>query len=164
MKMILASNNAHKVREFGEILAESGIELISQRDAGCDFEVDETGDTFEENAFLKADAVMRGLTSPYAASPVMTGQGRLRGDLGDGRYNWDADWEGNGVRLGGQIDGALGTLATSTEGTFKISTTKFSVSRINISTSPYQGYCLSNQARSCASSSLMSMMLLMAPR
>ncbi len=59
MKMILASNNAHKVREFGEILAESGIELISQRDAGCDFEVDETGDTFEENAFLKADAVMR---------------------------------------------------------------------------------------------------------
>ena len=59
MKMILASNNAHKVREFGEILAESGIELISQKDAGCDFEVDETGDTFEENAFLKADAVMR---------------------------------------------------------------------------------------------------------
>lgn len=66
---------------------------------------------------VRYDAVMRGLTSPYAASPVMTGQGRLRGDLGDGRYNWDADWEGNGVRLGGQIDGALGTLATSTEGT-----------------------------------------------
>lgn len=59
MRMILASNNAHKVREFGEILAQSGIELISQRDAGCDFEVDETGETFEENAFLKADAVMR---------------------------------------------------------------------------------------------------------
>lgn len=59
MRMILASNNPNKLREFIEILAGKGIELISQRDAGCDFEVDETGETFEENAFLKADAVMR---------------------------------------------------------------------------------------------------------
>ncbi|MEG1632481.1 MAG: RdgB/HAM1 family non-canonical purine NTP pyrophosphatase [Oscillospiraceae bacterium] len=59
MTLILASNNAHKLREFGEILAADGIEIISQREAGCDFEVDETGDTFEENAFLKAEAAMR---------------------------------------------------------------------------------------------------------
>ena len=57
MKLILASNNAHKLREFTEILAPLGIEIVSQSDAGCHFEVDETGTTFEENAYLKAAAV-----------------------------------------------------------------------------------------------------------
>ena len=57
MKLILASNNAHKLREFTEILSPLGIEIVSQSDAGCHFEVDETGTTFEENAYLKAAAV-----------------------------------------------------------------------------------------------------------
>ena len=57
MKLILASNNAHKLEEFRAMAAELGIELISQREAGCNFEVDETGTTFEENAYLKASAV-----------------------------------------------------------------------------------------------------------
>lgn len=59
MKIILASNNKSKLREFKELVAGMDIELISQREAGCDFEVDETGETFEENAFLKADAVTK---------------------------------------------------------------------------------------------------------
>lgn len=59
MKIILASNNKNKMREFRELLAGTDAEPISQRDAGCDFEIDETGTTFEENAFLKADAVMQ---------------------------------------------------------------------------------------------------------
>ena len=59
MKIILASNNKNKMREFRELLAGTDAEPISQRDAGCDFEVDETGTTFEENAFLKADAVLK---------------------------------------------------------------------------------------------------------
>jgi len=67
MRLILASNNANKVREFGEILEGAGIELLSQREAGCDFEVDETGTTFEENAFLKADAVMKATGMPAVA-------------------------------------------------------------------------------------------------
>ena len=59
MKIILASNNKNKMREFRELLAGTDAEPLSQHDAGCDFEVDETGTTFEENAFLKADAVMK---------------------------------------------------------------------------------------------------------
>ena len=59
MKLILASNNAHKAREFREILSPLGVEVITQREAGCDFEVDETGETFAENAFLKAEAAMK---------------------------------------------------------------------------------------------------------
>lgn len=57
MKLILASNNKKKLRELGEILSDMDVELISQREAGCDFEVEETGTTFAENAYLKAKAV-----------------------------------------------------------------------------------------------------------
>lgn len=57
MKMILASNNLKKMLEMQTLLADLGVEIISQREAGCNFEVDETGETFEENAFLKARAV-----------------------------------------------------------------------------------------------------------
>ena len=59
MRLILASNNAHKAREFREILAPLGIEIVTQGEAGCNFEVDETGETFEANAFLKAEAAMK---------------------------------------------------------------------------------------------------------
>jgi len=57
MKMILASNNKKKLLELQSLLADLGVEIRSQREAGCDFEVEETGTTFEENAFLKAKAV-----------------------------------------------------------------------------------------------------------
>ena len=59
MKLILASNNANKLREFRRLVEGLDIELISQKEAGCDFEVDENGSTFEENAFLKASAVTK---------------------------------------------------------------------------------------------------------
>ena len=57
MKLILASNNANKLKEFRSLVEDLDIELLSQREAGCDFEVEETGTTFEENAWLKASAV-----------------------------------------------------------------------------------------------------------
>ena len=57
MYMILASNNPKKLRELSAILSDMGIEVIAQREAGCDFEVEETGTTFAENAYLKAKAV-----------------------------------------------------------------------------------------------------------
>ncbi|OCC23074.1 hypothetical protein MB02_12930 [Croceicoccus estronivorus] len=63
------------------------------------------------------DAVARGVDSPAAASAVVTGKGRIRGNLAQARYEWDADWEGNGVRLSNRVDGALGDLAGSSEGT-----------------------------------------------
>ena len=65
--MILASNNAHKLEEFRAIFADMGIEIIPQSVAGCHFEVDETGETFEENAYLKAIAVTRATGQPAVA-------------------------------------------------------------------------------------------------
>ena len=67
MKLVIASNNKGKLREIREIMAGSGIEVLSQREAGCDFEAEETGTSFTENARIKALAAMRATGLPAAA-------------------------------------------------------------------------------------------------
>lgn len=57
MKIILASNNSGKLREMKELFSDMDIEILSQREAGFELDVEETGTTFEENAWLKAAAV-----------------------------------------------------------------------------------------------------------
>ena len=56
MKIILASNNKNKLREFSEILNPMGYEVITQAEAGADIEAEENGTTFEENSYIKAKA------------------------------------------------------------------------------------------------------------
>lgn len=57
-RVVLASTNAGKVRELGELFSACGIELVSMKGLVPDgFCVDETGDTFESNAWLKAEQV-----------------------------------------------------------------------------------------------------------
>lgn len=68
MRLILASNNAHKLIEFSQLFSEmEDVELISQKEAGCSFEVDENGTTFEENSYLKAIAVTKATGLPAIA-------------------------------------------------------------------------------------------------
>ena len=67
MRYILASNNNGKLREMKVILAETGAEVVSQREAGADFEAEETGTTFEENALIKARAACEALHEPAIA-------------------------------------------------------------------------------------------------
>ena len=57
MRLILASNNKNKLREFRQLVEGMDIELLSQSEAGLHLDVEETGTTFEENAYLKAKAV-----------------------------------------------------------------------------------------------------------
>ena len=57
MKVIIASNNKGKIKEFKEILSPLGYEVISQGEAGIKIEVEETGCTFSDNAYLKAKAI-----------------------------------------------------------------------------------------------------------
>ena len=57
MRLILASNNENKLREIKELTRGMDIELLSQREAGLTLAVEETGSSFEENAYLKAKAV-----------------------------------------------------------------------------------------------------------
>lgn len=54
MKLILASNNAHKLEEIRAILGDSFDEIISLREAGIEHETVEDGKTFAENALKKA--------------------------------------------------------------------------------------------------------------
>ena len=54
MKLLIATNNAHKAREIREILGDSFSELLTMREAGVSLEVEEDGSTFAENALKKA--------------------------------------------------------------------------------------------------------------
>jgi XTP/dITP diphosphohydrolase len=55
-RVLLATGNKGKLRDFAFLLAGAGIELSVPADHGIDIEVEETGTTFEENALLKAHA------------------------------------------------------------------------------------------------------------
>ena len=56
--LVIASNNAHKIQEISDMLDEH-LHVISMAEAGFDEEIDENGETFEENALIKAQAVAR---------------------------------------------------------------------------------------------------------
>lgn len=56
-KLILASNNAHKIQELSVMLG-GKYDVLSMRDAGFADEIIENGKTFEENARIKAETVM----------------------------------------------------------------------------------------------------------
>ncbi len=56
MKFVLASHNPGKLAEMQSILSGYGVEVVSPAEVGVSLEVEETGDTFGENAMLKAKA------------------------------------------------------------------------------------------------------------
>ena len=53
MKLVFASHNPNKLEEIKQLLPDS-IELLSLTDIGCTEEIEETGKTLEENAYIKA--------------------------------------------------------------------------------------------------------------
>ena len=59
MKFVLASANPGKVKEMRSILSDIGIEVVSRDELGIDIDVEETGETFFENALLKAKAICK---------------------------------------------------------------------------------------------------------
>lgn len=59
MKVIFATGNENKLREIRQITADMDIEIVSMKDAGVYVDVEETGTTFEENAYLKASAIAK---------------------------------------------------------------------------------------------------------
>ena len=65
-QLVLATGNAHKLREVRQILGDR-FEILSQQEAGFDGEVEEDGATFEENALKKAQAVADALSLPALA-------------------------------------------------------------------------------------------------
>ena len=97
MKVVLASKNRHKLEEISKITEKFDIELILQSELGVDIDVEETGTTFEENSFLKADAVMKATGLPALADDSGIAVDALNGEPGvySARYGFDEsldDW------------------------------------------------------------------------
>lgn len=56
-RIIFATGNAGKMREIREIMADTGAEILSMKEAGLSADIEENGSTFEENAIIKAKAI-----------------------------------------------------------------------------------------------------------
>ena len=67
MKLVFASNNAHKLQEVRAIMPK-GIEVLSLREVGFFAEIEENGRTLEENSKIKADAVAAFINDRMSAS------------------------------------------------------------------------------------------------
>lgn len=80
--VVMATNNADKLREAREILSPLGIEVLSQRDTGIKVEPVEDGTTFAENSEIKARAVFEALGGKY---PVMADDSGIVVDALGGR-------------------------------------------------------------------------------
>ena len=97
MKVVLASKNRHKLVEISKITEKFDMELVLQSDLGVDIDVEETGTTFEENSFIKAEAVMKATGLPALADDSGIAVDALNGEPGiySARYGFDDsldDW------------------------------------------------------------------------
>ena len=97
MRVVLASHNPHKLKEISKITEKFGIDLVLQSELGVDIDVEETGATFEENSYLKAEAVMKATGLPALADDSGIAVDALNGEPGiySARYGFDEsldDW------------------------------------------------------------------------
>ncbi len=97
MKIVLASKNRHKLVEISKITEKFGFELVLQSELGVDIDVEENGTTFEENSFIKAEAVMKATGLPALADDSGIAVDALNGEPGiySARYGFDEsldDW------------------------------------------------------------------------
>lgn len=67
MKLIIATNNKGKVKEYKELLEPLGYEAVSLKDEGIEADIAEDGNTFEENARIKARAIFNMTGMPVIA-------------------------------------------------------------------------------------------------
>ncbi|MBC7951996.1 MAG: RdgB/HAM1 family non-canonical purine NTP pyrophosphatase [Rhodospirillaceae bacterium] len=86
-KLVIASHNAGKVREIGELLAPYGVDVVSAGDLGL-AEPEETGTTFVANAELKAHAAAQASGLPALADDSGLAVDGLGGDPGIYSARW----------------------------------------------------------------------------
>ena len=98
MKVVLASKNPHKLVEISKITEKFDIELILQSELGLDLDIEETGTTFEENSFIKAQAVMEATGLPALADDSGIAVDALNGEPGiySARYGFDDSLDDHG--------------------------------------------------------------------
>ena len=67
VELLIASRNRGKVTEIREILSLKNVDILDLHELGFEGEIEESGDTFEENALIKARAVFRRYNRPVIA-------------------------------------------------------------------------------------------------
>ena len=77
-ELILASNNLHKVEEIKSIL--NNYNILTLNEIGFTDEIEENGNTFEENALIKARTIAK-----FAGKTTIADDSGLAIDLLDGR-------------------------------------------------------------------------------
>src|SRR5690606_27864084 len=86
-KIVVASHNAGKLREFADLMAPFGLEAKSAKEYGLP-EPDETGTTFEENAYIKAYAAAKATGLPALSDDSGLEIDALGGQPGVYTANW----------------------------------------------------------------------------
>jgi XTP/dITP diphosphohydrolase len=64
LPLLIATNNQGKVEEIKKILEELNVKVVSLKDVGIEIEIEENGNSFQENALIKAQEVAK-LTKDY---------------------------------------------------------------------------------------------------
>ena len=107
MKLILASNNPHKIAELRRLFADGRIELAGLSDFPEIPEPPETQDTFEGNALQKARFVFERTGIPAVADDSGLVVDALDGRPGvhSKRYTPEATAQSNNARLLAELDG-----------------------------------------------------------
>ncbi len=109
MRYIIATHNKDKLAELSRILEPLGIEAVTDRDLGLVLpEVDETGTTFAENAYLKAESACRFTGLPAIADDSGIAVDALNGGPGiySARYGGpDATDKDRNRKLLGELEG-----------------------------------------------------------
>ena len=80
MKIVFATNNKGKLREVKKLFENEKVQILSLKEIGFEQEIAETGTTFEENAFIKADTIFK-----IFQLPVIADDSGLEADQLDGR-------------------------------------------------------------------------------
>jgi XTP/dITP diphosphohydrolase len=80
MKVLVATSNRGKISEISQILAGTGISILTSQETGLSLDVEENGDTFEANAVIKAHAWRR-----YSGYPTLADDSGLCVDALAGR-------------------------------------------------------------------------------
>ena len=108
MKVVIASNNKNKIKEFKKIFENTDFELFSLSEVGLNIDIEETGTTFKENALIKAKSISEILNCISIADDSGLECEALNGEPGvySARYAGDMhDDELNNIKLIKKLQG-----------------------------------------------------------
>ena len=109
MKIIIATHNKHKLQEMSRILSPMGYEVVTDRDLGIELsDVEESGETFLDNARIKSEAGCKESGYPCIADDSGLCVDALGGAPGvySARYSGvHGDDDGNNRKLLAELDG-----------------------------------------------------------